>query len=193
MDNSYYRWLASSYHLRREPALVLYYTFDCAMEKPDRVLNLAGATAGKLDGLVGNGQDSETCPQWVTAGRWPEQRALYFDGSRQQQVRIPHSNELNITQALTITGLDSAQYGAAGVHRDDCLQANGSNGGAGLRDRLGLLRQSDPHGGVRCSLYFQSGGRRVTSPGTIVVPGQWMHVAVVANGPPAHCTSTATL
>ncbi len=183
LDNSpYHRWLAASYQLRREPALVLYYTWDGAVDDPQRAINGAGATAGKLDGLLGNGRDPDTCPQWVSPGRWPQQRALRFDASRRQHLRVPHSNELNITQALTI---------AAWIRPNTALlQATGaiatkrtvSGDTAQPNYELALIREQDERGEVQCGLCFRSGSRRVASAGMPVVPGRWMHVAAVANG-----------
>lgn len=182
MHNSpYHRWLASSYHLRREPSLVLYYTWDSAVDNPQRVVNRAGATAGKLDGLLGNGDDPNTCPQWVSPGRWPEQRALRFDGSRRQLLRVPHSNELNITQSLTLAAWirpNTALLPPTAVIAAKRI----ASGNTQANYELALLREQDRRGDVRYGLCFRSGSRRVTSAGLPVVPGQWMHVAVTANG-----------
>ena len=181
LNNSpYHRWLAYSYQLRREPALVLYYTFDNPMEMPDRVSNRAGATAGKLDGLLGDGRDLHTRPQWVAAGRWPQQRAFRFDATQKQQIRVPHGNPLNITQAMTVAAWirpNSALLGLSAV-----LVSKGMPSGNDARPNyeLGLIRRRDSHGDGLCSVYFCSGSRRITSPGIPVVPGQWMHVAATA-------------
>lgn len=180
-NSPYHQWLASSYHLRREPALVLYYTFDNPMEKPDRVINRAGATAGKLDGLLGNGENPDTYPQWVAAGRWPEQRSLRFDASREQQLRVLHCNELNITQALTIAAW--IRPNTALLEPTAVIASKRAATGSAARPNyeLGLIRRHDARGNAQCALYFCAAGRQIASPGIPVVPGQWMHVAVVAN------------
>lgn len=178
----YHRWLVSSYRLRREPALVLYYTWDSAVDPLQRVINQAGATAGKQDGSLGNGEDPDTAPQWVAPGRWPEQRALRFDASRGQVVRVPHSNTLNITQALTIAAWirpNTALLPSTAVlasKRSACEASSPPN------YELALLREPGTRGDVRCALAFRSGPHRVTSAALPIVPGQWMHVAVAANG-----------
>lgn len=179
-NSPYHRWLANSYQLRREPAGVLYFTFDNPMENLDHVTNRAGATAGKLDGVLGNGLDLQSRPQWVAAGRWPEQRALHFDATRKQQLRVPHSKELNITQAMTVAAWIRPSSALLGPSAVLVSKRTSSGDDAGPNYELGLIRQPDSRGNGLCCVYFCSGSHRVTSQGMPVVPGQWMHVAAAA-------------
>ncbi len=180
-NEPYYRWLAFSYHLRREPALVLYYVFDNAIGKPARVMNCAGATAGKLDGLFGDGDTTETCPEWVAPGRWSAQSAIRFDGSRKQTVHVPSDNELIITQAATIATW--IRPNTALLESDVAIvskrQANGSS--VGPNYELGLTCQSNTGQEKQWSLYFKTGNRQVISPKVKFVPGKWVHLAATVN------------
>lgn len=181
-NSPYHRWLAYSYRLRREPALVLYYTFDNQSEAFDGVLNRAGATAGKLDGRFGADARPQTRPQWVAGGRWPELRALRFDASQQQQLRVPHSKELNITQAMTIAAWVRPHTALLESNAVIASKSTLSNNHALANYELGLTRQTDSHGDVLFAVFFRSGNRRVASPPLPVAPGQWIHLAAVANG-----------
>ena len=181
-NSPYHRWLAGSYRLRREPALVLYYAWDGPVDDLQHVINGAEATGGRLDGLLGNGQDSDTRPQWISPGRWPEQRALRFDSSRQQHLRVPHTNELNITQALTIAAWirpNTALMPPTGVIASKRMALSHN---AQPNYELALVCEHNERGEVECALSFRSGSREVTSVGMPVVPGEWMHVAISANG-----------
>lgn len=181
-NSPYHRWLAYSYRLRRDPALVLYYTFDNQSAGFDGVLNRAGATAGKLDGQFGNGTRPQTRPQWVAAGRWPELRALRFDASQQQQLRVPHSKELNITQAMTMAAWVRPHTALLESNTVIVTKSTHAEDQAPTNYELGLTRQFDSHGSARFAVFFHSGSRRITSPALPVAPGQWIHLAAVANG-----------
>lgn len=148
----------------------------------DAGLAIAGATAGKLDGLLGNGRDPDTCPQWVSPGRWSQQRALRFDASRRQRLRVPHSNELNITQSLTIAAWIRPHTALLQATAAIATKRTASGDTAQPNYELALIHEQDERGEVQCGLCFRSGSRRVASAGMPVVPGRWMHVAAVANG-----------
>ncbi|MEW4565901.1 LamG-like jellyroll fold domain-containing protein [Bremerella sp. JC770] len=180
-NSPYHRWLVASYQLRREPALVLYYTWDSPVEDQKHVTNRAGATAGKLDGLLGSDTEPNTCPQWVSPGRWPQQRSLRFDASRQQVLRVPHSNELNITQAVTIAVWirpNTALMPATATLASKCIE---SSSDARPNYELALVRGTDEPGGLH-TIRFRAGSKTLTTPGMRIVPGQWMHVAITSNG-----------
>jgi hypothetical protein len=189
-NSPYHRWLTYSYGLRREPALVLYYTFDNQADQPERVLNRAGATAGKLDGAL---DATNLAARWVSEGRCPEQRALRFAADNPSWVRVPHSNELNITQALTLAAWvrpATALLGDTAV----ILSKSARDSGSSPNFELGLRRHEDSRGNTLCSVYLQCGSRLVESEGVLVAPGKWTFVAatssrdatvVYVNGKPA--------
>lgn len=97
--SAYDRWLAYSYQLRRDPALVAYYTFDNREEARDRLINRAGATQGEFDGLLGIDGQSITAPQW-TEGRFPQKQALRFGVVGQELAR-----------AVQVDGLGGRRFG----------------------------------------------------------------------------------
>jgi hypothetical protein len=174
-NSPYHCWLAQSYRLRREPALVLYYTFDSRAASAFQLLNRAGATAGKLDALLGHAGDA-AAPQWTAGGRWPEQRALFFSASGYCWARVPHRNELNITQAMTVAAWirpNTALLGDAAA----ILAKVSASGNDEPNYELGVCRQRDADGNALCSAYLQCGAHRVESPAESLAPGSWTHLA----------------
>jgi len=87
---------------RNDPALVAYYPFDNELEAPGRLLNRAAATAGRLDGVLGEPGKPETRPNWAD-GRVPGKRALRFEAEKEQVVVVPHEDLLNSDKGLTVT------------------------------------------------------------------------------------------
>src|SRR5262245_44195904 len=63
-------WLAASQAIRRDPSLVVYYTFEPEQEGSRTLRNQAGGRKRPHDGTIGG------C-SWV-GGRWPGKRALEF-------------------------------------------------------------------------------------------------------------------
>lgn len=100
--NSYHRWMAYSYQLRRDPALVAYYPFQRDPEQPDKLVNYAGSTTGKLNGTMGENGIKSTSPSW-TKGRWPEKGALKFERESTQLVIVPSDPDLSITGPITLS------------------------------------------------------------------------------------------
>ena len=96
----YHRWLAYSYQLRHDPGLVAYYIFEKDNDNPDKLNNVAVATAGKCNGLLLSGNNSQL-PTW-TQGRWPNKTALEFDRIQKQMVEVPIDPVLNIAGKLTV-------------------------------------------------------------------------------------------
>ncbi len=86
---------------RTDPALVAYYAFDNERQAPGRLLNRAAATAGHLDGVLGEPGKPDTRPTW-TDGHAPGRRALRFDGEKNQVVIVPNDPLLNIGESMTI-------------------------------------------------------------------------------------------
>ncbi len=85
-DAALVRWRGYSEHLRDDPDLVAYYTFERSTDAPDRLLNRSSA-GSSLDGALGDG-DANARPQWST-GRWPGKGALTFLPGTAQHVSLP--------------------------------------------------------------------------------------------------------
>jgi hypothetical protein len=166
--------------LRRDPALVVYYTFDNPLDRPDVVANRAGATAGRLDGLLGDGVEPSRSPEWSAAGRWPEQRALQFQAARRQVVRVAHSNELNITQAVTLAAWIRPSVALLEPTAVICAKL-APRGALSANYELSLIEQHAAAGDALCSLAFRAGRRQLVSPAIAAVPGKWIHVAATAS------------
>ena len=177
-NRPYYRWLAQSYRLRRDPSLIIYYSFDERSDERNCVVNRSGATSGRLDAQLGNAMDESTRPHRMPSGRWPAQRAMRFDASRRQHLRVAHANELNVTQAVTVAAW--IRPAIALMESEAVVLTKGPRGAdeAGPNYELGLLRRADEMGRARCTLYFRCGAHRVETTDFVVVPGRWMHVAV---------------
>ncbi len=94
-NGRFQRWRAYSERIRRDPSLVAYYTFQDAVEAPDRLLNHSPA-GHALDGILGDG-DAGARPQW-SVGRFPDKAALLFDPSTSQRVAIPDSPVLDFSR-----------------------------------------------------------------------------------------------
>ncbi|MEJ5260926.1 MAG: LamG-like jellyroll fold domain-containing protein [Anaerohalosphaeraceae bacterium] len=98
--SAYHRWLAYSYTLRRDPALVAYYTFEKDLSAPEKLTNLAAATAGRLDASLGAVPESSR-PVW-TRGRWPEKTGLQFERALQQHLTIPGDEAIQLNGPITL-------------------------------------------------------------------------------------------
>ncbi len=86
---------------RTDPALLAYYAFDNERQAPDRLLNRAAATAGRLDGMLGLPGKPETRPTWAD-GHAPGRRALRFDAQKQQAVIVPYDEAMNAGKSLSV-------------------------------------------------------------------------------------------
>lgn len=120
--SAYHRWLAYSYQLRRDPDLAAYYTFERDENNPTQLVNMANATAGTLNGILGS-VNKTTLPSWMP-GRWPEKTALSFNRTQLQFVEVPRDPAISINGPITI---------AVWV---DCSGAN--DGGHIVSNRVGI-------------------------------------------------------
>jgi len=98
--SDYYRWKAYSLRLRRDPDVAAYYTFEKNPDQSDKLLNVAEATGGDLNGRLFSTTDAPG-PAW-TQGRWPEKTALAFDGRLGQYVEVPADERLAINGPITV-------------------------------------------------------------------------------------------
>lgn len=98
--SSYHRWKAASFQLRRDPDLVAYYTFEKEPSDPETLYNMASATRGALNGVLGS-TVAGRLPQWQP-GRWPEKTALAFDRRQGQYVEVPADARLAINGPITV-------------------------------------------------------------------------------------------
>ena len=110
----YHRWLAHSNKLRRDPYLVVYYTFDNALQNPDHLLNMAQSTEGVLNVPLRQDSDVRGIPEW-TVGRWPQKGALDFNRAEFDYIELPYDPQLDIEGAITIRVMRSPAH-PGGVH-----------------------------------------------------------------------------
>ncbi|MBN2211106.1 MAG: FecR domain-containing protein [Sedimentisphaerales bacterium] len=179
-DSAYYRWLAYSYELQRQPGLVAYYNFERDLTNQNVLRNSAAMTSGGLDGTLGNGTNEAQKPQW-TQGRWPEKGGLSFSSEKHQYVRLPKDDLLAIGGDLSVCWWMKMNEGESWKGRYIVL----SYGGAILeQDRTEFdLNYYYSHGVENgCFRAFHEYGDDVdvkVLTQTPVVANQWVQVAVV--------------
>jgi hypothetical protein len=98
--SGYHRWLAYSYVLRRDPSLAAYYTFEKNPAAPETMINLSGATAGRLDSSLEGLQNSRK-PVW-TSGRWPEKTAMHFNRNSRQYSSVSSDAAITLNGPVTL-------------------------------------------------------------------------------------------
>ncbi len=118
--SSYHRWKAYSYQLRRDPALVAYYTFERDSNDSDMLFNMAAATQGKMNGQL-TSQAKKSAPTWEQ-GRWPEKTALSFNRNRNQIVGIPPDPQFCINGPVTVAAWIHIADSNEGGHIVSCRQ-----------------------------------------------------------------------
>ncbi len=102
--SSFDAWLAYSYQLRRDPAMLAYYTFDNQEEAPTHLINRAGSTQGELNGVLGLDGQTMSAPQWAE-GRFPQKQALRFgvvDRELARAVQVDGLGGLELGEDLTL-------------------------------------------------------------------------------------------
>ena len=115
-EDRYQRWLAYSQKLRKDPALVAYYTFESA-GATNAILPNVSAAGSVLDGRV----DS---PEWVY-GRLPGKFALMFRGPGSgDKVVLPEQQRFNFTGPFSAAVWFKVQRFTAGWQ---ALVAKGDN------------------------------------------------------------------
>lgn len=124
--SAYHRWLAYSYSLRRDPTLAVYYTFERDSLSPEKVANLATATAGRMECLLESIPESQR-PVW-TRGRWPEKTGLQFERAFHQYLLVPGDQAVQLNGPITLVAwIQCADDRAGGGH---ILSNRLVNGGA---------------------------------------------------------------
>ncbi|MBN2211392.1 MAG: FecR domain-containing protein [Sedimentisphaerales bacterium] len=99
--SSYHRWLAYSYQIRRDPDLVVYYTFEKNALEPEMLFNYAAGTSGRMNGKLMTVENAGQPPVW-TQGRWPVKSALRFDRDNGSRVVTPADADLCLQGDITI-------------------------------------------------------------------------------------------
>ena len=120
--DSYYRWLAYSYQLRRDPSLVAYYTFEKDDQFPGILHNNASLTDNILDGSL-RGTNNGLLPGW-TSGRWPQKTALEFDRSQNHVVAVPSNTAMHINGPITVAAWLRCDQPDEGGHVVSCRLPN---------------------------------------------------------------------
>jgi hypothetical protein len=155
-------WLASSAALRRDPSLLVYYTFQ-AEPAPGRTLrDQAPGRGGPHDGAVVG------C-RWGT-GRWPGKRGLEFK-QVSDRVRFHVPGEFDSLTLMAWVRVDALPNGNNSLMMSDGWEPGGVHWQIG-RDGLlilGIQQRPKGHGG-----HYHAPG--VFAPRRF---GQWVHLAVV--------------
>ncbi len=180
-DSGYYRWLAHSYELQRQPGLVAYYNFERDLDNENVLRNSAAATGGRLDGTLGDGVNEERKPQWAQ-GRWPEKGGLLFSGEKHQFVKLPKDALLAIGGDLSVCWWMMMNQGDSGLAGRRIVL---SNGGAEIKEEQSgfSLNFYYSHGIENgCFRAFHEYGEdkdaKVLTQ-TPVPANRWLHVAMV--------------
>lgn len=139
-ESGYYRWLAHSYALRRDPDLVLYYPLLKEDTSREEAVNYATTTQAAADGAFGGsfGISNFAGPAW-TAGRWPQKAALQFDRDKRTCLAVGEAADLNRMETLTLAAWVRCPEDSKGGHlfsnrRDDLVNY-----------QFGCFSQEDPY------------------------------------------------
>lgn len=97
---TYQSWLAYRDRLRMDPDLIATYDFRRRGHAPRTLINIASTTGSRLNGVLGDGAEPISLPQWST-GRFPGSQSLLFTPSYKQFVELPDDEALKIRGDLT--------------------------------------------------------------------------------------------
>ncbi len=98
--SAYHHWLLYRDKIRRDPALVAYYSFEMDKDNPETLFNIAKSTEGELHGKLSS-SIGDALPEWVQ-GRWPEKQAIRFEEGSDRIVTVPPDPALSITGPISI-------------------------------------------------------------------------------------------
>jgi hypothetical protein len=154
-------WQKASEAIRRDPALVVYYTFETEADKGRTLLDQAGALKPHDGVIVG-------C-QW-SAGRWPGKKGLEFK-QVSDRVRFHVPGEFESLTLLAWVRVDALPNGNNSLMMSDGWEPGGCHWQIGENGMLILGVQQRPkgHGG-----HYHAPG--VFTPDRL---GQWVQLAVV--------------
>jgi len=149
------RWRRWRDEIKADPTLVCYYPFDARKEEPSVVADAAGSLDARVRGA-----------HWVS-GRWPGKQAMLFDKQDDAvELTIPGEyRQLTISGWIRVERLDfelNAIFDSDGWESGDV--------------HVQLLRSGQPSIG-----FFGNHGSAKESPGAVVVPGRWTHIAAVVD------------
>ncbi len=141
--DSYHRWLAYSYRLRRDRSLVAYYTFESVSRSHMVLENMAASTEGRLNGFLES--MANEAPATQAEGRWPQKEALKFDRQKKQFIRVSTDPAFCISGSLTVAAWikcdDLSRMGIIVSNRDEG-KVNYQMGCFGKFEQGGLSTQS---------------------------------------------------
>ncbi|MBN2513850.1 MAG: FecR domain-containing protein [Sedimentisphaerales bacterium] len=111
--SAYHRWLMYSYQLRRDPDMVVYYTFERDSANLGTLVNQAQSSLGALDAhLTGRNGNK---PQW-SQGRFSQKSALIFDESRPGYAEVASDERLSINGPITLAAWIYCESAEDGGH-----------------------------------------------------------------------------
>lgn len=182
--SAYHRWLAYTYVIRRDPAVVAYYVFDEADVGRNRLVNHAAGPRVAGDAFLGDGGNISP-PEWAD-GRFEQTRALSFGIDPHGDCRgaiVPDSDALDFTGEMTIAAWVRFDRSTSAwntvLSKRDIPPAN-------LNYQLSVSGQwYEGH----CRFQFGTGIDTEATPGFDETPStqrgdtaDWQHIAVVSDG-----------
>lgn len=101
VTNNIETWQIHRDEWKADESLIAYYDFQRDAERPDALVNIAEATAGKLHGQLGDPALDASQPTW-SEGRFRGKGALKFDGAKSQFVRITPAEPIDYAAGITV-------------------------------------------------------------------------------------------
>jgi hypothetical protein len=156
------RWLAASAALRRDPSLVVYYTFQDAQPWSRTLLDQARDRKDPHDGAIVG------C-SWVT-GRWSGKQALELRGVS-DRIRLHLSGQLDAMTLATWVRVDALPNQLHSLFMTDGWEEAAPHWHISKKGRIELGVQG----------WYRRGGVHYYSPTVITADrlGHWLHLAVV--------------
>jgi hypothetical protein len=161
------RWQAYSRQLRKDPALVAYYTFESPGATNATLPNLSMA-GSILDGRIEGAE-------WVN-GRWPNKRALYFHGPGSgDRVVLPEQQRFDFAQTFSV----AVWFQTTSFRGENVSALIGKGGQTWRLQRFGTTNflMMDTSGDIHADM--------ILSPHTEVTDGRW-HLVVAVVEPMAN-------
>ena len=177
--STYHRWLLYSNELRMDPSLVAYYTFYNEDQSPEKLLNRAESTHGKLDGVLAAGVDSSPLPKW-TQGRWREKGALEFDRDSEHYITVKHDPALNLSEQITIACWVWFEDESGGGH---IVSKRTTDNGQGVQfSCFGEITEMVTGNNKQANTFqYLSDDNIYNKRRPLRMTGQWQHIAVTCN------------
>ncbi len=184
--SAYHRWLEYCYQLRRDPDLMAYYTFESEIDSPDVLQNLSFNTAGKLNGVLGDGV-YEKMPI-KAQGRWPQKECLRFDRKKFQHIVVEHDPALTMQNRMSLSFWLFLENESSGGHLLSKRIVRDAGGNGDIEYQVSVFGEIGDEGDSMNSKKMQFGAG--IYPGDALnytrpigwEPNQWHHVVMTFDG-----------